>query len=266
MKIGLRISVATARGARDCVPRLLSLLARRGASATFYFNLGPARLHRWLPAREVGARASAALHSVRDAGHELGLHGWDPVRWRNLAASDALPWVETAMRRACDAFERLAGEPARTHAAPCWRTGRRALRLTQACGFDYASDVRGSDPFMPVCDAELVLCPQLPTTLPSFDELVAAGGNAAERGLAAAEPARDTGHVFAVTAESVNATLEPALEQLLQGWSSRGDELVSMRALFESLDLRRLPRCTLETGGATGNVDAPAAQGRPFLE
>jgi peptidoglycan/xylan/chitin deacetylase (PgdA/CDA1 family) len=266
VKVGLRITVTTARGARDAVPRLLALLERHGASATFYFNLGPARLHRWLPGRSVGARAAAALRAVRDAGHELGLHGWDPARWRHHAAHDSDRWVEVAMRRGCEAFERLTGDPPRTHAAPHWRTGRRALRLTQQLGFDFASDVRGSGPFMPVCDAELVLCPQLPTTLPSLEDLVGSAGTATaetahERILTATESgpgaAAETGHVFALQADA--ARLAPAFERLLEGWRSRGHETVSMRGLLDSLDLRRLPRCTLTLG------EAPAAQGRPFL-
>jgi peptidoglycan/xylan/chitin deacetylase (PgdA/CDA1 family) len=273
VKIGLRITVATARGARDGVPRLIELLGRHSASGTFYFNLGPARFHHWLPGRSVGTRAAAALRSVRDAGHELGLYGWDPARWRHLAGRDGERWVEMAMRRGCEAFERLAGEPPRTHAAPYWRTARRALRLTQQLGFDFASDVRGSGPFMPVCDAELVLCPQLPTTLPTFDELVGSAGTTAEtvheRILAAGEPpsgsAPETGHVFALPAESGAARHAPGFERLLEGWRARGHEVMSMRELFNSLDLRRLPRCALDLGAAPRNGGAPATQGGPFL-
>jgi undecaprenyl phosphate-alpha-L-ara4FN deformylase len=50
---------------------------------------------------------------------------------------------------------------------------RHALRLTQRLGFCYASDCRGKFPFIPVIDGEIVLCPQLPTTLPTLDELLA---------------------------------------------------------------------------------------------
>jgi undecaprenyl phosphate-alpha-L-ara4FN deformylase len=49
---------------------------------------------------------------------------------------------------------------------------RHALRLTQRLGFCYASDCRGNFPFIPVIDGELVHCPQLPTTLPTLDELL----------------------------------------------------------------------------------------------
>ena len=52
-----------------------------------------------------------------------------------------------------------------------------ALRLTQALGFDYCSDGRGTHPYLPVVDdAELIRCPQLPTTLPTLDELIGLDG------------------------------------------------------------------------------------------
>jgi hypothetical protein len=47
---------------------------------------------------------------------------------------------------------------------------REAFRLTQRMGFVYASDTRGTHPFLPVIKAEIVACPQYPTTLPTLDE------------------------------------------------------------------------------------------------
>ena len=40
-RIALKVDVDTLRGTREGVPRLLELLARAGASATFLFSLGP---------------------------------------------------------------------------------------------------------------------------------------------------------------------------------------------------------------------------------
>jgi undecaprenyl phosphate-alpha-L-ara4FN deformylase len=260
VRIGLRISVATARGAREGVPRLLAILDRHHTTATFYFNLGPSRLHRWLPGREIGIRADGALRAVREAGHELGLLGWDPARWPHRIDNEEPGWAELAMQRACEVFERLTGAPARTHAAPGWRTSRRGLRLTQRHGFDYASDVRGTSPFMPVCSAELVLCPQLPTTLPALDR----AGTGGERLQALSEAAPGAGHVFALAADGEGFASE--FERLLEAWRASGHEPTSMRALYDSLDLRSLPRCTLRASTEAGSTSAPMlVQGSPFL-
>ena len=269
MRIALRISVATARGAALAVPRLLELLARHGAAATFYFNLGPDRLHRFLPTREVGARARSALATAREAGFELGLYGWDPARWTHRMRPGDAPWIETALTRACEAFEHLVGELPRTHAAPGWQTNRQVLRLTQRLGFQYAADTRGHHPFMPVCEAELALCPQLPTTLPTLDELID-GGDAREE--TAHEPVLDattgrddTNHVFALRAELGATILAPAFERLLEGWRTRGCEIVALRTVFESLELARLPRHVVQPHELAARAGTCAVQGPPFL-
>lgn len=267
MRVALRITVATARGARASVPRLLDLLKRNQAAATLYFNLGPSRLHRFLPGREVAARASSAIHAAREAGCEVGLYGWDPVRWQHRVAIPA--WVESSLGRACEAFERVVGEPPRTHAAPGWRTSRHALRLTQRLGFEYASDTRGSHPYMPVCEAELALCPQIPTTLPTLDELIDRGGLAPdaahERVLGESASAAGAAHVFTVAAETLGAPLATALERLVEGWRARGCEIVSLRSVLESLEPARLPRHVVAPGARADAPGHPAVQGAPFL-
>jgi peptidoglycan/xylan/chitin deacetylase (PgdA/CDA1 family) len=269
VRVGLRISVATARGAARAVPRLVELLTRHGAAATFYFNLGPDRRHRFLPGREIGDRAADALAMAREAGFELGLYGWDPVRWPHRMRPGDAAWIESALGRACAAFERLVGEPPRTHAAPDWQTNRYALRLTQRLGFHYAADTRGRYPFMPVCEAEIALCPQLPTTLPTLDELVGGGDarvdTAHERVLEATASGDGADHVFGLRAETGVAALAPAFEHLLDAWRARGCEVVALRTIFESLQPARLPRHVVTPGEIRTHSGTHAVQGAPFL-
>lgn len=265
MRVGLRISVATARGAARAVPLLLALLARHGATATFYFNLGPDRRHRLLPARAVGERAATALAMVRDAGCEAGVYGWDPARWPHRTGPGHTPWIESALERACESFERLTGQPPRTHAAPGWQTSRHALRLTQRLGFHYAADTRGRHPFMPVCEAEPVLCPQLPTSLPTLDEAAgeARDGAAHEPVLAAMADRED--HVFALRSELGASTYESSFGLLLQSWRARGCEVVALRTLFESLEPARLPRHRVLPRELASRAGTCAVQGPQFL-
>src|SRR5215470_9576560 len=89
------------------------------------------------------------------------------------------------MRRACERFTDIFKDPPRVHGAAGWQMNVHALRLTQTHGFDFCSDGRGTHPHLPVWQAELIRCPQLPTTLPTLDELIGEDGitedNAAER-------------------------------------------------------------------------------------
>jgi peptidoglycan/xylan/chitin deacetylase (PgdA/CDA1 family) len=269
VKVGLRISVATTRGAARAVPRLVEMLARHGAAATFYFNLGPDRRHRYLPGREIGDRAASAIAMAREAGFEVGVYGWDSVRWPHRMRPGDAPWIEAALGRACETFERLVGEPPRTHAAPGWQANRQVLRLMQRLGFHYAADTRGRRPYMPVCEAELALCPQLPTTLPTLDELVDGGDarmeTAHETVLEATVGEDGESHVFALRAELGATILASAFERLLEAWHARDREIVTLRTLFESLELARLPRHVVQPHELVGRAGTCAVQGPPFL-
>ena len=100
-------------------------------------------------------------------------------------------------------------------------------------GFDYCSDGRGLYPHLPVRRAELVRCPQFPTTLPTLDELIGLDGvtemNVTERLLEKTAPSalgEDRGggrdHVFTLHAELEGMKLAPAFEKLLEGWKAQG--------------------------------------------
>jgi len=144
-----------------------------------------------------------------------------------------------------------------------------ALRLTQRLGFGYASDTRGSHPYIPVWNAEVVLCPQLPTTLPTLDELLGRDGcsvdNVHERLLSLTAEAPVTGHVYTVQAELEGQALLPAFQKLLEGWKSQGYELVSLGGLLESIDASRLPRHEVVRGTVAGRAGSLMLQGPGFL-
>ena len=109
------------------------------------------------------------------------------------------------MERAGDRFQNIFGEPALAHAAAGWQMNAQAWRLTQRLGFHYSSDSRGTHPYIPVLDGEIIACPQLPTTLPALGEQIAgaAGDTAAAVNslLRASENPLPTGHVYALRAD-----------------------------------------------------------------
>jgi undecaprenyl phosphate-alpha-L-ara4FN deformylase len=301
VKLALKIDVDTYRGTRRGVPRLMEMLKRHGAHATFLFSVGPDHTGRaikrvfrrgfvgkvsrtsvlshygfmtllygtLLPGPDIGRRCADTLRAARDAGFEVGIHAWDHVKWQDAAATADLRWTERQMRLARERFEEIFGEPARCCGAAGWQTNLHALRLTQRLGFDYCSDTRGSGPFIPVWHAEIVACPQLPTTLPTLDELIGTNGlsreNVAEHLLGLTRDPPETGHVYTLHAELEGGKLEPVFEALLSGWKKQGYDLVSMRTLAESLDLRRLPRNEIAFGAVPGRSGALALQGKEYL-
>ena len=301
MRIALKIDVDTLRGTREGVPSLVTLLRKHGVDATFLFSLGPDHTGRAikrvfrpgfvgkvrrtsvvshygvrtllygtvLPGPDIGRRAGDVMRAVRDEGHEVGIHCWDHIRWQDgVAAADAA-WTAAEMQRACERFADIFKEDARTHGAAGWQMNLHALRLTQRLGFEYCSDGRGTSPHLPVWNAELIRCPQLPTTLPTIDELLGRDGitaaNVAAHVLARTQEPTAAGHVFTLHAELEGMRLAPVLEQLIAGWKIQGWELGSTRRLFETLQPMALPRCEVGPGEIEGRSGTVLVQRDEFL-
>jgi peptidoglycan/xylan/chitin deacetylase (PgdA/CDA1 family) len=301
MKLALKIDVDTYRGTRDGVPRLVEMLQRHGAGATFLFSLGPdhtgraikrvfrpgflAKVSRTsvaahygvatllygtvLPGPDIGRRCADVMRRVPDAGFEVGIHAWDHVKWQDHVAAADAAWTAHEMQLACERFETIFGERARVHGAAGWQMNLHAYRLTQRLGFDYCSDTRGEYPFIPIYNAEIIACPQLPTTLPTLDEMIGIDGvtpdNVADRLLQLSRDAPPTGHVYTLHAELEGMKLAPAFERLLAGWRAAGYELISLRDYFAALELKALPRHVVTAAEIPGRSGTLALQGKEFL-
>ena len=134
------------------------------------------------------------------------------------------------------------------------------------------SDGRGVFPHLPVWNAELVRCPQIPTTLPTLDELIGSDGvtedNVADTLLAmtATTPASPVAaaHVFTLHAELEGMRLAPVLEKLVIGWKAQGYRITSMRGLFDTLQPLALPRCEVAPGKIPGRSERYSARGASF--
>jgi peptidoglycan/xylan/chitin deacetylase (PgdA/CDA1 family) len=301
MKLALKVDVDTYRGTREGVPRLVETLKRHEAGATFLFSLGRDHTGRAikrvfrrgfvskvsrtsvlahyglltllygtvLPGPDIGRRCADILRGVRDAGFEVGIHCWDHVKWQDGIATADAAWTERQMRLATKRFEDIFGEPARVHGAAGWQMNAHAYRLEQRLGFAYASDTRGTGPFIPVRNAEIFACPQIPTTLPTLDELIGLDGttpeSVADRVLAASADPPETGHVFTLHAELEGMKLLPVLERLLAGWRAMGYELVCMGELVANINAKRLPHHSVAAAEVPGRSGPLAVQAQPFL-
>lgn len=301
IKLALKIDVDTYRGTREGVPRLVAILQKHQAQATFLFSLGPDHTGRaikrafrpgfmkkvsrtsvlehyglktllygtLLPGPDIGRRCANVMRGVRDAGFEVGIHCYDHVKWQDHVAREKAPWTEREMRRACDRFAEIFGEAPRTHGAAGWQMNEHALRLEQRLGFNYCSDGRGTHPFMPIHNAEIIACPQLPTTLPTLDELLGTGditeANVAEHLLDLTRQPPPSGHVYTLHAELEGMKLAPVFDALLGGWKEQGYELVSLAQYAADLDTKNLPRHEVASGEIPGRSGTLMVQGEEFL-
>ena len=300
-RLALKVDVQTYRGTLEGVPSLMEVLRRHGAQATFLFSLGTehtgARLLRMgsaalrrvgnrpllshygaktlrygtvLPSPDIGRRCADVMRTVRDAGFEVGIHAWDSARWRKAAAVSDAHWTLEHMQRAVDRFEEIFGMPPQVHGAAGWQMNTHAYRLTQRLGFDYCSDTRGIHPFLPVVNAELIACPQIPTTLPALDELLARDGMSPANAASLLVKATRTlpapaGHVHTLSAELEGMELLPLFEQILHAWRTDGMDLLSLNTYFAAARAETLPRHRVEIGRLDGFASAVALQGAEFL-
>lgn len=205
------------------------------------------------------------MRSVHDGGHETGIHCWDHIRWQDHVTKQTAAWTRREMMRAAERFQEVFGVPALTHGAAGWQMNAAAFACEKELGFHYASDVRGTHPFQPVDPQGAAYgVPQLPTTLPTLDELIGVDdltvGNV-DRYLLEQTAADERPHVYTLHAELEGMRLAQTFERLLLGWRRQGFHLVTCRELFDTLDPASLPRHQVIMGELAGRSGLLALQG-----
>jgi undecaprenyl phosphate-alpha-L-ara4FN deformylase len=295
MRLALKVDVDTLRGTLEGVPALVEAFKAAGADATFLFSLGPDHTGRalrrvfrpgffskvsrtsvlehyglrtlmygvLLPGPDIGRRGATAMRGVRDAGFEVGIHCYDHTYWQDFVARRDAAWTRRQMQLAVERFREVFGSDATVHGAAGWQMNETALALEQEFGFQYASDTRGEAPFVPLLHGQRSRCPQLPTTLPTLDELIGVDGIGVERvhePLLARTLDPCAHHVFTLHAELEGMKLLPVLRRLLTGWRAQGYELVSMRTLLASMDVAGLPSGLVQPGTVPGRSGLLAVQ------
>jgi len=291
----VKVDVDTYEGLVEGAPRLLELLARHGVRATWFVAMGPDRTGRavlrvfrqrgflakmlrsgaprlyslrtmlrgtLLPAVPIAAGAPDRLREIAAAGHEIGVHGYDHVYWHDHLRGLAEDAVREEVGRACRLFEQILGARPVAFAAPGWQCTRASLQAIDERGFRYRSDTRGTRPYRPRADGYLSSVPELPTTLPTLDEVLGREGRSAEEltDFYLRRIPLDRLTVHTVHTEVEGGPCLAHLDRLL----ARVRERLPVRPLGEVADLLpaadRLPICEVEFGRLPGRGGEVACQ------
>jgi undecaprenyl phosphate-alpha-L-ara4FN deformylase len=222
-----------------------------------------------LPGPDIGRSAGGVMRGVHDAGFEVGLHTYDHVRWQDYVAKATAAWTRVEFERGLEAFERVFGFLPQSHAAAGWQINAHGLALEQEYGLRYASDTRGGPPFFPALAQGMSSCPQLPTTLPTFDEVLGVDGvdesTIAEKvfrlsaAAAQAQPS-DNLQVFTLHAELEGMRLLDAFESLLVKWRESGASITRMATIHELAMQHPLPARAVVMGQVAGRSGLLAVQ------
>jgi undecaprenyl phosphate-alpha-L-ara4FN deformylase len=277
-QVVLKVDVDTYLGTLHGVPALLELFKRYDVKASFLFSVGPDNTGRAIrrvfrkgflqkvgrtsvvshyglrtlmngvlkPGPHIGKRAGFIMRQAAAAGHEVGIHCYDHVRWQDNIAVKDFDWTRLEMNKALEAFRDAVQAEPQTIGAAGWQINRFVITLEEQMGFIYASDIRGREPFFPVMEGTSSNCIQIPTTLPTLDEIIGSNGidssNCWETILQKSREKFPYGHVYTLHAELEGMKLMPVMEKLLEQWTSSGFELMTLGQLHASLDQSALPR------------------------
>ncbi len=212
MELGLRVDVDTYRGTRTGVPNLRKIFYDNAITASFFFSMGPDNMGRHLwrllrpaflkkmmrsnapglygwdillrgtiwPGPVIGREAGQVIRAVAADGHETGLHAWDHHRWQVKALLMDDEMVYHDIEAGFNLFADIVGRPPSCSAAPGWICNNTILKQKDLFPFTYNSDCRGTDVFLPLVEGRSLTVPQIPVTLPTYDEIIGSRGITAE--------------------------------------------------------------------------------------
>lgn len=228
-----------------------------------------------LPGPDIGLECAAEMRAVQDAGFECGIHTWDHVLWQDNVRTANATWTQRQMLQSCERFGAIFGQKPPTHGAAGWQMNRHAFAQLDAFGIAYASDGRAmltesgaladpdAGPYRLQISGKTLSCIQLPTTLPTLDEMLGRTirgetvtlSNIADTLLKLTLSPRD--HVYTLHAELEGQKLSPIFEQLLLGWQAQGYDCISMMQLHRKIKDMTLPTHPLawaELPGRSGQL------------
>ncbi len=302
VRLAIKVDVDTDRGTREDTLPLAEMLRAEGCPATFLFSLGPdntgkaiRRVFRrgflqkigrtnvagnyglrtllngtLLPAPMIGQRNEGALRKVRDLGFTVGIHCWDHFAWQDYLAGWDLERTRREFGHAEKEFERIFGQKTKMAGSPGWQANANSFRIYDEAGLLYGSDTRGPHPFLPRMGEETFHTLQIPTTLPTLDELLGRPEYPPERIVRhyldlLKEAPDEYVHVLTVHSELEGRRYLHLFQEMITAAKTAGIEFIKLEEYAESLlgNPAAIPVCEVHERCIEGRSGTLAVQGAP---
>lgn len=299
MQVALKIDVDTHEGLKTGVPAMAAMLLREGVTASFYVAMGndnsgkairrvitnrgfltkmfrtrAVSMYGWrtilsgtlLKARPVALAFPDILRDLNDRGFEVGVHGYDHVRWQDRIDELGEAGIAQELEDAFEVYRAVFAQEPRGFAAPGWRANAISMRLEDRAGLLYHSDTRGTTPFIPQVDGAALSTPEIPTTLPTLDEVL--GRERLPNSAAVAHFYLNRMNAGRLNVHTVHAETEgigqlQSFTALIRAMQEAGAEFLRLDAVASRLDRESLPVCPIVRATLPGRSGWIAAQGDP---
>jgi undecaprenyl phosphate-alpha-L-ara4FN deformylase len=202
--IGIKVDVDTFHGLKEGIPRLAPLFSEFNIRASFFVPMGKDHTGRTvkrvfrrgflskagrvgvletygvmtllygllLPGPEIALNNRRLLTDLRTEGQEVGMHGLDHVFWHDSIKGLSGERTCEEIEKASAVYREIFGQAPRSFAAPGWMINAHALRCFAEERYLYTSNTRGYGPYFPVMEGERFDILEIPSTLPTLDEVV----------------------------------------------------------------------------------------------
>lgn len=296
-RIALKIDVDTYRGISDGTPRLASFLLSQKIPASFFISLGPdnsgwavTRLFRHsgflkkmkrtsalsiygfrtalsgtlFPARPMGTSFRDQFREWRDQGFEVSPHGYDHILWHDQAATWNAQRAMCELEKVRDVYRHIFGEDPRSFAAPGWQAGEGTWQAMDSWKLLYHSDSRGTRPFFPTLNGSTLKTLEIPTTLPTWDEMLAWDGitrhNLVEETWKLLK--KDQLNVWTIHAEFEGTVYFPQFHEFVERAAREGVEWVYLPKVAQTIlkNPERVPCDTIKQGSLPGRAGTVTCQ------
>jgi peptidoglycan/xylan/chitin deacetylase (PgdA/CDA1 family) len=261
-RLALKVDCDTFEGTKIGIPNLIRVFEKFDIRASFFFTLGPDRSGRairriftqkgflkkmlrsnavslygpktilygtLLPAPQIGNKLKREIHSVAEAGHEVGVHGWDHVRWHDQLDQLSRKEIEQDYSNAHIVFEEIFGRKARASAAPGWHSTPTYLEIQENYNLLYSSNTRRGAPHFPSAGYTQFKTLEIPTTLPTWDESLASHDlNDPKNLLSFYSQAIKATEVHTLHTEVEGMSYLSLFEEQLHQWRSEGISFITL--------------------------------------
>lgn len=128
------------------------------------------------PGPLIGKKLAEIIRTTSNAGHEIGLHAWDHHAWQAHIDTMDSKTIFDSLNKGVTVLTQILGYPPDCSAVPGWKSNDLVLKEKSKFPFHYNSDCRGHSIFQPIVSGTQLTQPQIPVTLPTYDEVIGRNG------------------------------------------------------------------------------------------